>query len=190
MIYEELPYRYLNAEIKRDDKTGWCEAIYDTAADFLRSYATYAAQGKAPMFVGTSGSGKTYAAAAIINKIRQHRNSSGDTELRFAWIPVGECFDQLMALRDFRDPTYWKLDYLLKNAEIAVFDDFAYLSEYPRLRELFWIYVNARYDRALPTIFTANLDLANLGWEAIDRMFGEAYRRRIQHMTEGLVAAV
>lgn len=189
-MYTEVPLRYEDAEIHKDNQDGWNQVIHEVASDFLTNYHSYTAQGKAPMFVGKSGAGKTYAAASIINKVQQHHIDSNLTELHFAWVPVGECFDRLMSLRDFREESYWKLDYLLKNAEIAVFDDFAYLGEYPRLRELFWLYVNARYDRALPTIFTANLDMTELGWEALDRTFGEPFRRRIQQMTEGLVAAV
>jgi DNA replication protein DnaC len=68
----------------------------------------------------------------------------------------------------------------------VIFDDFGHLQEYPRLRELFWIYVNERYDNKLPTIFTANLD----GWDAVTKHFGEHFCRRIQAMSNGLAILV
>lgn len=183
MFENTVPPRYETASISRDITAQWNPTNFDTAASFLKGFRGYAAEGKAPLFAGKSGTGKTYSAAAIVNTLLT-KMAVPPTVL---WAPVAETFEMLTSLRDYRAELYWHFDGLLRSAEILVLDDFAHLRDYPRLRELFWIYVNARHDRRLPTIFTANLNMEN-GWAAIDEVFGEPYRRRIQSMTEGLVA--
>lgn len=157
--------------------------IHKVCIDFLENYGPYSKQGKAPMFAGTSGLGKSYAAAAIGNRI------TAVSDLWVHWAPVGETLDRVMALRDFRDSKYWELDGALKHCDLLILDDFAHLREYPRLVELFWIYVNHRYENKRPTIFTANLDLSD-GWEVLDKIFGLHMRRRLQEMASGLTVVL
>lgn len=185
-----IPTRYKTAAITAEMTPEWTPVNHQVAYEFLRSFGQYATQGKAPLFAGNPGTGKSYSAAAILNRVITARRDLGLPELQTAWVPVGEALDRILYFRDHRlTEQFREADSLLINSPLLVFDDFGHLRNYERLRELFWIYVNARYDRMLPTIFTANLDMSD-GWDALDRDFGEAFRRRIQAMSEGLTAVV
>lgn len=188
MLHNTLPKRLETAQIEKEPTGPWNPAVHETVAEFLSS-RKYLDEGIAPLVTGTSGTGKSYALAAATNRIRNKFIEEWGEEFEFVWAPVGETLDRVMAYRDFRSDNFWKWDNLLKRADFVIFDDFSHLRDYPRLREQFWVYLNARYDAKLPTAFTANLDLSE-GWGALDEAFGEHFRRRIQSMSEGLAVSL
>jgi DNA replication protein DnaC len=177
----EYPVRYLDAVVPKEPTDRWNKAAHDNCLDFFKDWKKYLKEGKAPAFLGTAGQGKTYAACAVASTLAQQVEG-----FEFYFAPVGDTFDKLTASRDFRRSEFWEVDYKLKNAPLIIFDDFGHLSEYPRHRELFWIYVNARYCNMKSTIFTANLE----DWEAVRKVFGEHITRRIQEMSEGLAVTL
>lgn len=181
----EIPHRYKKAIVDPLEAAKWAPGLLELCQEYTERFEEYAEQGKAPMFLGLAGRGKTYAAAAILNTLDKIANANNLPELSKVWVPVGEALNTINTARDMYDrDTYFRWDYAIKNSDIAVFDDFAYLRDHPKLKELFWIYVNARYDRQLPTIFTANIEMKD--WEDLFDLFGPAIGRRMKEMSEGL----
>jgi DNA replication protein DnaC len=183
----EIPERFQDAVITTDSTDKWHLINHAVTTKYLKGFGDYARIGKAPLYVGTSGTGKSHSAAAICNRIRAYEKENHEPARDILWAPVGFTFHYMTVLQDQRAPVWFELEKRLRNADLVVFDDFGHLGRYERLRELFWIYVNARYDSLLPTIFTLNMKLSP-DWSEMDKVFGEDFRRRIQALSEGLVA--
>lgn len=182
-----VPVRYKDAVIKKDDDTGWQPAIYETAAQFLSGYWQYRDEGKAPFFSGRGNTGKTYAAAAIVNYLSDKVPERTAEDFTFVWAPVCEIFNVLAAHRDYRKDQFWMLHKAILMSDLVVFDDFGYLTDYPRHKEMFWTYVNARHDAKRQTIFTCQYDLSD-GWDSLIELEGEGMARRMMVMCQGLMA--
>jgi DNA replication protein DnaC len=143
----------------------------------------------APFFTGISNAGKTYAAAAIVNRLSMYVPEVTGNEFSYVWAPVSDVFNTLTAYRDYKAQSFWELDFALRNADLVVFDDFGYLTDYPRHKDLFWLYVNCRYDEQKQTIFTSQFDLSD-GWDSLVEHTGEGMARRMQEMAEGLMVSL
>jgi DNA replication protein DnaC len=188
-VINELPPRYTDAIIEREITPEWNQDIHSVCINYLEDWLDFTKDGIAPFLAGTPGTGKTYAAAAVINRLVHSMERLNETVPTFVWAPVGRVLDVLSAHREFRSDTYWKLDSALKGYDIVVFDDISYLRDYPRLKDLFWVYVNHRYEHKKPTMFTCNINMEN-GWDPLIQIFGDALCRRLKEMSAGLAVYV
>lgn len=146
----QIPKRYQAAKY-----TDWTEGspVRVLIEDYLNNFDQYFTEGQAPLLVGKSGSGKTHAAAAIMNAIRHGANET----LRLEWYSASEVFNQLIDAKDLHmRETYVELKSNLRSSDLLVLDDISALRSYARLKEALWNVLEYRYSEVKPTIITAN----------------------------------
>lgn len=172
-----LPERFFVALL--DDKTN--TSIKAIANEFCNNFNRYSSKGLGPAFFGAPGAGKTHAAAAVARIV----NTRG---VQTYWASTVEELNLVLDLKDYRVKSYFTKKDILKNTEFVVFDDFGQLTDFPRIRELFFEIVDHRYSWKLPTLFTANFTISqDIDWEReIGQCFNTSLARRIKDMSQGL----
>ena len=176
-----IPRRFVRA--KFDDET--TELFKDLGMQFVDNFDYFYEQGIAPSFIGTAGTGKTYASAAIARML----DKKG---IPCFWVSVVRALNKLMDYKDFRmKDEYFALKKNIITAPYAVMDDFSHLQTFTRTRELFYELVDTRYASKLPTTFTANVDLNKILetniTASLEEKFGAAIIRRVKAMSEGML---
>lgn len=194
--FQMVPKRFKDARVQKLYPNGWIPSVHELAVAYLSNGLTNIEAGIAPFLTGVSNAGKTYAAAAITNNINDAAKRRTDhpvwaawDKYGFVWAQVNDLFVTLTALQDFRRDAFWQLDNLLRKAPWAVFDDISHLREFERHRELFWVYINHRYEQQLPTLVTANFNVAE-GIHILDEAVGEPIRRRLKEMAGDFTLAI
>lgn len=105
---------------------------------------------------GPPGTGKTYAAAALV------RSAWGHTIHRGAWANVPILLDQLRRSMRKAELTADQIEQLC-TAPLAVLDDVGAEKPSEWVVDRLYVVINARYEAELPTIVTSNLKLSDLG---------------------------
>ncbi len=176
-----IPRRYQRAKIA--ELSGGFDAL---VTSFLLDWRTPLIEGIAPSFFGTSGQGKTYAAAALANFFRHEG-------IEVSWCSVPEDLDKFKNYKYFRRFEDWyALDRKIREAPVLIFDDITQVAVHKPLKELFEILVSKRYNEKLPVIFTGNLATPTQDnfIEEISSCFSMAMCRRIEAMSRGFLHIV
>lgn len=156
--------------------------------NYLNGFDDYSNTGRAPFLIGNSGTGKSHAAAALLNSIALGSSSA----VTVGWFPASEAFNRWLDYRDMRNTeAYNKLHCGLMNTDVIVLDDITTLRDAPRLKEYFWMIFEGRYMAQKPTIMTANFRLQedediDRFWDNITAYFGPPFVRRVRETAEGL----
>lgn len=126
------------------------------APGLLDALGDYGARPTSLYIHGPYGTGKTYAAAALVKACWNRSIRSG------AWANVPILLDQLR--RSIRKPdiTNDQIERLC-NAPLAVLDDIGAEKPSEWVVDRLYVVVNHRYENELPTIVTSNLRLSELG---------------------------
>jgi DNA replication protein DnaC len=191
ILIDKVPKRYEGAVVPRENGGEWNADIHEVVVDFLANFGEHHREGRGPLLVGSGGTGKSYAAAAVALHLAQKVPEATGQEYSFVWAPVGETMRTMANYRDLRRADlFFTLDAKLKKADLVVFDDFGFVGEFARFNEDFYVYVNSRYENMLQTMFTGQFDLRKDGWNGLRARCGEALVRRLQEMCEGLVVLV
>jgi hypothetical protein len=93
------------------------------------------------------------------------------------------------------DALYYRLYHNIANSHLVAFDDFTTLRNSPRLKEYFWMFVEARYEDCLPSIFTANFVIGSEEdveefWHNVATHFNSPFVRRLKELGEELTLIV
>lgn len=177
----KIPRRFVFAEF--DELTA--EPTKDLGERFVENFDYFYEQGTAPSFIGTAGTGKTHASAAIA-RILERKG------VPCFWVSVVKALNKLMDYKDFRRmEEYFALKRNIITTPYVVMDDFSHLQTFTRTRELFYELVDTRYASKLPTTFTANVDLNGMLEKniasSLEEKFGAAIIRRVKAMSEGML---
>ena len=151
--------------------------------DLLMDYTIHMPEGAGLILTGSTGTGKTYIACAIINeRIRIFSDVQEETPYFFN---VNRDLPQLLDFRMFRkrDP-YHSTMRKLTNASLLVVDDLMHTPNVEFATDIIYRIYESRYADMLPTITTTNvrlegedLDLALL--QQLSRRFNEPFVRRL-----------
>lgn len=176
----KIPRRFILAEF--DELTA--KPAKDNGEAFISNFDYFYEQGIAPSFVGTAGTGKTHASAAIARTLAIQG-------VPCFWVSVVRALNKLMDYKDFRmQDEYFALKRNIITTPYVVMDDFSHLQTFTRTRELFYELVDTRYASKLPTTFTANVDIGGIEADltnALEEKFGAAIIRRVKAMSEGML---
>ena len=184
----KIPRRFVSAEF--DELTA--EPAKDNGEAFILNFDYFYEQGIAPSFIGTAGTGKTYASAVIARRLDREG-------IPCFWVSVVKALNKLMDYKDFRmKDEYFALKRNIITTPYVVMDDFSHLQTFTRTRELFYELVDTRYASKLPTTFTANVDLNKIEsggiiknesaiTNTLEEKFGAAVIRRVKAMSEGML---
>lgn len=166
----ELPPRYAGAVIERLPN----QNIRDVVHDYLQHFGEHAAAGRAPLFLGQSGVGKSMGAAVIASRV--HTRVPLDT--RWVSVPHLALDANLFA---FDPEPYYTVPFM-------VLDDLhALLPAIKRPFAALTAILSARFDSLRPTLITGNLELPeHQEWETLARLYSPAIARRLQEGSEGL----
>lgn len=185
----EIPKRFEDASYKDWEEGSVVRTLLDR---YIGDFAEYHNKGMGPLFLGNSGLGKSRAAAALLNAVDQGSGGRYTT----AWLPVTQTLNTLLDSRDMHERGYYNRVYrMLTQTDLIVFDDFTTLRGAPRLKEYFWMFVEARYSDCLPTIFTANFtikaeeDVEDF-WHNIATHFNAPFVRRLKELGKELTLIV
>lgn len=126
------------------------------APGLLDALGDYAKRPTSLYIHGPYGTGKTYAAAALVKACWGHSIRSG------AWANVPILLDQLRRSIRKPDVTNDQIERLC-NAPLAVLDDIGAEKPSEWVIDRLYVVVNHRYENELPTIVTSNLRLSELG---------------------------
>lgn len=176
-----IPRRYQGAKI--EDLSGGFDAL---VTSFLTNWKPLFFEGQAPSFFGTSGQGKTHAAATLFNFF--HREG-----VETAWCSIPEDLERLKNLKYFRKHEEWfLLNQKLNKTLLLVLDDITQVADHKQSKELFEVLVSTRYNSKLPTIFTGNLATPTQDnfIEEISSCFSMSMCRRIEAMSRGFLHIV
>lgn len=164
----EVPKRYQSAT--------WTDVpegpLRSVAKRYGESFWGLASQGLAPVFLGPSGTGKTYTAAVLALGIRAQLLDVG-------WCACGVDFAGLDR-QLFGDATRKRVEWL-RSAPVVVMDGFTEVAG--RGRTLITEIGLARFDAQLPTIWTGDL-----GQKRLATFVGGALARRLKVTSQGLLA--
>ncbi len=172
-----IPRRYSAAKIS--DLKG---DIATVVQEFMTNSSEYMRQGIAPSFFGASGVGKTHAAAAIANRLR-------DDGIPTYWCSA---LEDLNKLRDYRslgksDDYFIEYKRLTRNT-VLIMDDITQIAKFGRVKEQMATIVSKRYNSGLPTIFTGNCSPLKQSFQStLVAGFGVPMLRRIETMSKGLL---
>lgn len=166
-----VPRRYQEAE--------YSELQTKSLATVVRSYGrefwSAAEQGVAPLFAGTAGVGKTYAAAVLAKAIHGMR-------IPVAWC---DCAQELVWIdREAFSPAVAARVQVLKTTPFVVMDDFTQFQDGRQLNTLIEI-GSARYNAKLPTLWTGNVAIARNDYTELEKAVGVMLARRIAEMSVG-----
>jgi DNA replication protein DnaC len=180
LIVNTVPTRFKDVTISSALVLDWQPDVHSATVEFIKNFVR--GSDESILYSGASGIGKSYAAAAIVNKALQLKPSNDDgDETSILWAPVGDIFESLAEWRDYKSEQFWKADHLLRNADLVVLDDIGYVGEYERLQRSFWRYVDYRYSWNKPVVFTCQFDLPD--WDALyQQNLPAGMVRRIQDM--------
>jgi DNA replication protein DnaC len=154
---------------------------------YFKNFGDYFLEGKSPSFFGTSGKGKSRAAASILRTAEAITNPAIST----GWYPASETMNRLLDFRDLRmNEHYNDLWHDLKNQDLIVMDDITTLRNSPRVLDYFWMIVEARYYNKKSTIYTGNFEGKEDIWVAIEKWFTPALSRRIYETSSGLTVLI
>lgn len=181
--FNKIPALFADAVIAKDVQGDWNPDLYESCAKFVRLVKTRKTEGKAPFFAGKSGIGKTYACAATVNYLVRLKEEQVE-DFVFVWASSADFFRTLSMYESFKTKDFWSIDGQMGTADLVVFDDFGYVSQFPRHQEAFWAYVNYRYENKKPTMFTCQYDIAS--WEDLVTHVGEGMTRRFMEMSGDL----
>jgi len=182
---KEIPRRFEDASIY-----DWSEGhvLRKTMETYLVNFHELSLEGKAPVFLGNSGVGKSRAAAALLNAI----DISSSGKVTTAWFSVSESLNILLDYRDMKISSGYANIYSgMISSDVIVFDDFSTLRDSPRLKEYFWMIVENRYTNKRPTIFTGNFFLGDTHnqedfWRNMALNFSLPFVRRIREIGQNL----
>lgn len=173
-----VPNRYSKAKLEDCD-----EIVQEIFKKFLMNLKEYSKQGVAPSFFGTSGQGKTHAAAALALHLKSK-------EIPVKWCNTLEDLNLLRDYKIFGNTTDYFVEYkLLTESPIVIMDDITMINDINRLKEQFSTIVSKRYNSKLLTVFTGSLRAAtkdSFNRELTDS-FGPSITRRIDLKSKGLL---
>jgi DNA replication protein DnaC len=147
MKFANFDARRVNLPLEQQENL---ERAYRLALDFAKNPEGWL------VFQGTTGSGKTHLAAAIVN-YRYQAQQPAD------FVVVPEFLDHL---RSTFSPdskiTYDQLFERVKNTPLLILDDFGEQSATPWAQEKLYQVINSRYNAQLPTVITTSRALEEL----------------------------
>jgi DNA replication protein DnaC len=182
----QLPARYALATLSPNLKDTYPASLYDVAWAYLRQWPVYSQRGMGPVFVGPTGVGTSWTAAALVNEITMR--SDGIQDVNCFWLS-----------------TFWKLRLMLESRDAKSYETYltqrsnAFRHQLVVVDELLgakyveggvaWIHAlyNARYDAGLPTITTITTDNLDQFWRQVQNVFGKTFTDRLQATSQNLV---
>lgn len=144
------PERYANVK--------WGDVPENIKGAFIEN----ASQGKGIYLFGEVGSGKTHIAYALKNRWEQNR------EQAIFW-NVTELIHELKLDMDRREKSFIG-EQVLRSTKLLILDDIGAERVTDWVAETLYLIVNKRYNSVLPTIFTSNLPIGELGQKVGDRV--------------------
>lgn len=177
----KIPRRYNKAKIQ--DLEGGFDILVTA---FLSDWKSVLTTGIAPSFFGTSGQGKTYAAAALANFFRE-------LQIDVFWCSALEDLEKLKNYTYFHRFSDWHgLTKRLQQSSLLILDDITQVCQHKQLKELFSVIVSKRYNAGLPIIFTGNISTPTKDnfIEEISSCFDVSMCRRIEAMSRGFLHIV
>jgi len=168
-----LPERYQQARLEK------CSPVQrECIHKYLQQFWEVAPQGRAPIFLGESGVGKSMAAAVLITLLHER------AKLDMRWESAGQ-----WVVKDRTLPREEHASWVRKMQQIPilVLDDihFVTVAEVSTFAVLTAV-LTGRWDACKPTIITANLSLpAGTEWDALATIYTAALARRMRDAGEG-----
>jgi DNA replication protein DnaC len=173
--YLVLPERYQDAHLGGIKH----KLLWETSRDYLVKFWDVAPLGIAPLFVGTSGEYKTYAALVIAKQV------SSQIETSVVWCPQFGL--QLTLSRFSMEPIirrYCEVPFL-------VMDDFAALAPDKEQMQALLAITSERYNNKRPTLWTANVVVDEKDpFKHIRDRYGVLVERRLMEMSNGFRVSV
>ena len=184
----EIPKRFEQASIYDWNESSPLRQAMDT---YLLGFSEFIAEGRAPIFLGNSGAGKSRAAAAILNAV----NTASSGRVTTAWFSVSEALNRLLDYRDMKiSGGYTSIYSPMLTTDLIVMDDFSTLRDSSRLKEYFWMIFENRYLQNRPTIFTGNFYVDQYDddefWRNMALNFSTPLVRRLREVGKNLIVIV
>lgn len=179
-----LPARYALATLAPEVKDTYPAGLYDTALEYLRHWPRYSQRGMGPVFVGPTGCGTSWTAAATANEIVAR--SEGLRDVSCSWLST---FWMLRLMLDHRDgknfETYQALRTNMLRHQLVVVDDLLGAQNVEGGVGFIHSIYAARYDAGLPTITTITTEATD-PWRQVHNVFGRTFTDRLRATSSGL----
>lgn len=150
--FEGFGRKYKKCTFATDDKKNM--AFTKIMHAYVKNFDKYYADGLGLILYGSTGTGKTYAAAVMVNEILRKENPKTD-KLYSCFITKCETIKQNILARHNDAEVFGKL----ASVDLLVLDDFGTQNDTNFMMELMQKIVDARYNNCKPTIITTNIDL-------------------------------
>lgn len=180
----KLPKRYRYAVLAPATAAAYDPTLLEAAMRYAVGWPQVRAGGLWAIFTGSSGRGKTHAAAAIANDAHRIHGTVGG--LTVEWLPVTWRLQELFDHRHFhRGKEYGALRRRVMGCDLLIVDDLLYAGQSAPVKEFLFGLYDYRYQEKKPIITTMNADLTPEDWSAVDNVFNAAFRRRLQETAKG-----
>jgi DNA replication protein DnaC len=171
---------FLGAALARIPSKGLRRA----AVAYCKQFFDVAPEGVAPLFVGPTGTWKTYTAAFIAQRVHEVGIESVFAQTK----PTFQRWDT-MRFSDGRAVRH-EIEQLVR-VPFLVLDDFATTTPKPSWQaETLLEVLETRFSELRPTLLTGNFQLKKNDTTALDELFGVQVGRRVYHAAEGFRVAL
>lgn len=184
-----LPARYALATLSPELKDTYSTGLYDTAYEYLRRWPSYLQRGMGPVFVGPTGCGTSWTAAALANEIVTHCGN-GSLDVTCSWLST---FWMLRLILDHKDTKNFDAYSTLRNNmlhhKLVVVDDLLGAKSVDGGIPFMHMIYATRYDAGLPTITTISTESSDV-WRDIQNIYGRNFVERLRATSTGLFVQV
>ncbi len=153
--FDTFEYHYYSQKVQSEHNRSYRE-LAKKAVDAAAAFVYNILQGQHPgslMYIGKTGRGKTFLAAAIANELLERKP---DTQLLFIVVP-----DLLNEIRSTYEKNTVTTEYEIidaaRNAEILILDDLGAHNYSDWVKDKLYSIIDYRLQEQLPTVITTNL---------------------------------
>lgn len=169
--------RYENSSVTTDD--GKNKKLFTFIKRYIENIDENIRKGKGIVFYGDTGTGKTFAAASILNEVIKKFIPESDK------IYTGCITNFTEIIQDVQKNFASKFDSTLffKTCSLLVIDDFGSERKTSFAKEIITDIINSRYNTKKPIILTTNINMKdNFGFNCEDEMFEKRIYSRLIEM--------
>lgn len=169
-----LPQRYAHASLAKQMREYFNPDLYATCEAYVMEWTGALKYGEGAVFAGTSGGGKTFAAAAVANEIT--RVYGQVRHIQIVWFPVASKLQELLRFERFgMKEEYFNFRKRLLNADLVIVDDLTHAANRGPTKDLLFELYDERYQRQAPIVTTGNFESI----ESLEKVFDSAFARRL-----------
>lgn len=184
-----LPSRYAYATLHEEVAEPYKKGVLTVCRKYVEQFGDASFYGKWLTLAGTSGAGKTWGAAAVVNEIVMR--FAADRQFDVYWLPVAWELPKLFDFRTFQQrEEYGQMRRRIMGCDLLVVDDLLHAAEYSMVKEFLFGVYDYRHQHRKPILTTMNGDVRPDDWSVVEQAFNGPFARRLAGNSKGFTLSV